>query len=306
MKNILCSFVLIILVINLSAQKRFDLFYLGGNYNFNSPTEVIKNNYEASIQSNLSVPLFFKDSSIWFTSVDYQYFSTPSENFILTPKFPGELSHFNLHGIILRTGYVRKLSQNQALHFLLAPRLMGDFSSSLRESLQLGGIVMYEKVRDEDFTWRAGLMFNNEFFGPYVLPVVYLDWKIAGKIKITGLLPVYGKLYSQVSENLSAGLHFIGLTTSYRVNAYDSDDYYVDRRSVDVSLFANRYLFANISCELRAGFSLLKDYGLYRSDDKITLGIPLVNIGDNRIRNNGEYAGSPFVHLRAVYGIPMK
>ena len=150
-----------------------------------------------------------------------------------------------------------------------------------------------------------GALYNQEFFGPYLVPVFDVNWKITSKLRLSGLLPVYGALYMEPSEKLQYGLHFIGITTSYRINEPNYENYYVDRRSIDVSLFSKIHLFDNVFFTGRAGYSLSRDYGLFAEDDKITLGLPLVNIGDDRTRANDEFSGSPFVHLRLTYSIPV-
>ena len=43
--------------------------------------------------------------------------------------------------------------------------------------------------------------------------------------------------------------------------------------------------------EARAGYSISRDYGLYAKDDKVDLGMPLVNFGDNRNREIGRAQG---------------
>ena len=303
MKTLTASVLLLFITVSTFAQDRFDIFYLAGNYNFMQTTAINNDaNYETAIMSNLSVPIVFKDSSVWYTSVDYQYFSMNNE-YLLTDPSPVEA--FNLHGIILRTGYIHRFNSKQSLQILFAPRYMSDFNASFSKSLQLGGILMYEKIKNDDLTWRIGVLYNQEFFGTYIVPVVYLDWNMTHKIKVKGLLPVYAKIFMQPSENISYGLHFIGLTTTYRINEPDYKNYYVDRRSIDLSLFTNINLFDNVFFEVRAGYSLSRDYGLFAENDKIDLGLPLVNIGDDRPDNNNEFEGSPFIHLRLIYSLPV-
>jgi len=303
MKTLFTSIIILFLSVSTFAQDRFDVFYVAGNYNFmqTTPTNNDKN-YESVIQANLSLPIVLKDSSIWFTSIDYSHFSIFNE---YMPTDPNPIKSFNLNGILIRTGYIHKFNSKQSLQILFIPRFMGDFKASFSKSVQFGGLVMYEKVKSDNYTWRAGILYNQEFFGTYIVPVFYLDWNVTSKIKVKGLLPVYAKIYTQPSEKLAYGLHFIGLTTSYRINEPDFENYYIDRRSINLSVFANVNLFDNIFIEARAGYSLSKDYGLYAENDKIDLGLPLINIGDDRTRANNEYEGSPFIHLRLKYSIPV-
>lgn len=303
MKTLFATLLIVCASFVLTAQNRFDIFNISGNYNFMENTMVSdEKNSEVSIQSNLSIPIVLKDSSVWYTSIDYQYFSVLNE---LNAVDMVQIPEFNLHGFIVRTGYIHKFNSKQSLQVLFAPRFMSNFSATFSKSVQLGGILMYEKIKSDDLTYRLGVLYNQEFFGTYIVPVVYLDWNLTSKLKIKGLLPVYGKLYMQPTENLSYGLHFIGLTTTYRVNENGFKNAYIDRRSIDVSLFTNFHIWDNIFFEGRAGYSLSKDYGLFAEDDKIDLGLPLVNIGDNRTRLNEEFGGSPFIHLRLIYSIPV-
>ncbi|MDA3953829.1 MAG: DUF6268 family outer membrane beta-barrel protein [Bacteroidales bacterium] len=303
MKRLLTIILILSASVSVFAQNRFDVFYVAGNYNFmSSPAVNAYKNCETAIMSNLSLPIVLKDSSIWYTSVDYQNFQIPTSTILLGGN---NVDKFNLHGFIFRTGYIHKFNSKQSLQILFAPRFMGDFNASFSKSLQLGGILMYEKVKSENYTWRVGVLYNQEFFGTYIVPVFYLDWNMTSKIKVKGLLPVYAKIYTQASEKLSYGLHFIGLTTTYRISEPDFENFYVDRRSIDVSAFANINIFDNIFLETRAGYSLSRDYGLFAEDDKIDLGLPLVNIGDDRTRANNEFEGSPFIHLRLIYSLPV-
>ncbi len=303
MKTFFFTSVLLLLSLTLFAQDRFDVFYIGGNYNFIGTTDANPNeNFDAHLKSNLSVPIVLKDSSIWFNSVDYQYFLTKNEYLASTVN---PIDQFNLHGIMLRTGYVHRFDSKRSLQMLFVPRYMSDMNADFSNSIQFGGIVMYEKVKSKDYTWRVGVIYNNEFFGTYIVPVFYVDWNMRSKIKLKGLLPVYAKLYVQPTEKIDVGLHFIGLTTSHRIYEVSYENAYVERKVIDVSVFGNFHLFDNIFMEARAGYSLSRDYGLYAENDKVALGLPLVNIGDDRTRLNEEFDGGAFVHLRLIYSIPV-
>ncbi len=302
MKTFLTS-ILILLSVTLFAQNRFDVFYAAGNYNFLQTTDAIPdNNYDSYFMTNISVPVVLKDSSIWYTSIDYQYFSTST---LTTSLGLNTINQFNLHGILLRTGYVHRFNSKQSLQVLFVPRYMTDFVADFSNSLQLGGMLMYEKVKNKDYTWRVGVIYNNEFFGTYIVPIFYLDWNMTSKIKVKGLLPIYGKLYMEPNENVDVGLHFIGLTTSHRINEPGYENAYVERKTIDISAFGNFHLFDNIFMEARAGYTISRDYGLYAEDDKVDLGLPLVYFGDDRTRLNEEFGGGAFVHLRLIYSIPV-
>lgn len=283
-----------------SAQSRFDVFHISGNQNFNAPTDTLyQGNEEFAITSNLSVPIFLKDSSIWFTSLDYQYFDIGNAPSLTAPR-----TNYTMHGILLRTGYIHRFNAQKSLQLLLVPRIMSDFKGSLSKGFQLGGIVLYEKKKNADFTWRVGALFNQEFFGAQLVPLLYLDGKVSGKWRVKGLLPIYGKFYYQANENISAGFHFVGLSTSYAISDDTFGDQYIDRRVIDASLFTRVKVWKDVFLEGRVGYSLLKNYGLYQRGDQLDLAVPLNNIGDDRTRLNLDSQGeSPFAFIRLVYSV---
>jgi hypothetical protein len=297
------SLMVLLLSKSILAQNRFDVFYVAGNYNFLDATPVIKHNYERALAANLSTPVILKDSSVWLTTFDYQYYNLPNA-YKLTDVNP--IKTFGLHGCIIRTGYIKKLSNRKAIHALFIPRLMTDFKVNTAEALQFGAMVAYENSSNTNVTWRAGVAYNQECFGPLVIPVLYLDWSITRSLKFTGLLPIYGKLYVMPNKNVSTGIHFIGLTTSYQIAEKNFENHYVQRNAIDVSWFGNVQLIRNIYFEGRLGYSLTKDYGLYANDEKAAITFPLFAINDKRVRANNDFDGSIFIHGRLLYSLPIK
>lgn len=301
-KSFLIIFTLFISLASL-AQNRFDIFYIAGNYNFMQTTDANPDeNGELGIMAQLKIPIVFENNNVWYSQIDYQYFSIFNENNATTVN---PIDKFNVHGFILRTGYVHRFDEKKSLQVLFSPRFMTDFNTAFSNSVQMGGVLLFEKIKNENYTWKVGALYNQEFFGPYLVPVFDVNWKITSKLRLSGLLPIYGALYMEPSEKLQYGIHFIGITTTYRINEPDFENYYIDRRSIDVSAFTKLKLFDNVFFTGRAGYSLSRDYGLFAEDDKITLGLPLVNIGDDRTRANEEFDGSPFIHLRLTYSIPV-
>lgn len=284
----------------LQAQSRFDVFHISTNQNFNAQEDSLyKGNNEFAFTSNLNVPVFLKDSSIWFTALDYQYFDIGNPPSLTAPR-----SNYTMNGLVLRTGYIHRIDAQKSMQFLVAPRLMTDFKGSLSKGFQLGGIVLYEKKKNPDFTWRVGALYNQEFFGPQLVPLLYLDGKVKGKWRVKGLFPIYGKFYYQANDRVSAGLQFVGLTTSYAISDDLFGDQYMERRVIDAALFSRVQIWKDVFFEGRIGYSILKNYGLYERGDQLSLAMPLTNIGDNRTRLNLDTQGeSPFAFVRLVYSV---
>ena len=183
---------------------------------------------------------------------------------------------------------------------------MSDFKNINADHFQLGALFLYEKKFREGLKMGFGLMYNQEFSGPNLVPLVNLDWKISERWSITGLLPIYGKINYKINERFTTGLSHFGLVTTYRLGdeAYEGD--YMERKSIDESLFARYQLFGNIFIEGRFGYAFGRSYAQYEADQKVDLMIPLVTFGDNRIQKNVSFHDGLIASLRFIYNVPIE
>ena len=242
------------------------------------------------------------EKSIWYNSLNYFYFhvgndeDTPTE--IMNP--------IDIHGFILRTGLYHKFSKDRAVQIFFAPRFMSDFKNVNPDHFQLGALFLYEKKFREGLKMGFGAMYNQEFFGPYLVPLVNLDWKISERWSIVGLFPVYGKIKYKVNERLTAGWSHFGLITTYKLGdlAYQGD--YIERKSIDESLFARYQLFGNMFLEGRFGYALGRSYAQYEADQKVDFSLPLVGFGDNRIQKNVSFHDGLIASVRFIYNVPIE
>jgi hypothetical protein len=261
-------------------QESIDLITLSGRYGLPSAYDNPALNRSAEFVGlvNVKVPIVFSEKSIWYTNITYTASSIANNN-VLPDSM---LSPIRLHGIIMQTGLVQRFNDETAIQLLFVPRYMTDGNNVSKNAWQFGGIALFEKKHSERLTMRYGAMYNQEKSGPLLVPLVDVNWKINSKWSIVGLLPIYGKVNYHVNEDLTTGLSFFGLITSYDLNQerYGSD--YMERSSIDVTLFARKRLYKNLFGEVRAGYALSRSYAQYRDDENIDLRISLIKIGDNQ------------------------
>ena len=285
-------------------QETLDVLTLSGRYGFPQSYDSIYKSKakEYGAMASLVAPIKMNEKSIWYNSVNYFYFHVGNDED--TP--PEIMNPIDVHGIILRTGLYQKFSRDRAIQVFFAPRLMTDFKNVNADHFQMGALVLYEKRFREGLKMGFGAMYNQEFFGPNLVPLVNVDWQISEKWSMAGLFPIYGKVKYKVNERLSAGWSHFGLITTYRLGdpAYEGD--YLERKSIDESLFARYQLVGNIYMEGRFGYALGRSYAQYESDQKVDFTIPLVSFGDNRQQKNISFHDGLIASIRFIYNVPIE
>ena len=201
------------LCLPLIAQNTLDILTLSGRYGFPQAYESTYNGKatETGTFLSLTVPIPFSEKTIWYNSLNHFYFNVQGDQGI-----PSEIINpIALNGFILRTGLYQKFDNGTGIQILFAPRFMTDFNDVSGKSIQLGGIILYEKVFSEALKMSFGGSFNQELFGPMVVPIVSLNWHLSPKWSINGMLPIYAKVNYKANENLTVGFSHFGLVTTY-------------------------------------------------------------------------------------------
>lgn len=302
MKNLITVFILFVCIFSFG-QESIDLLTISGR--FGLPTD-----YEDGIEGkatetggmiNLRIPIVLDSANIWYSKLTYL---NSSVNSIIT--FADSIADpISVHGIILQTGWVRKLTKNRSIQVLFVPRLMGDMKDINSKNLQFGAVGLYENRFNSKLKMKFGAMYNQEISGPFVVPLIDLDWKLSEKWSITGLVPIYSKIKYNFSKNTNGGIGHFALITSYRLgeNLYRND--YIERKSIDIYTFIRHRISGNFHLEGRAGYALGRSYDQYGENDFVDFRFSLFTWGDNRIQKNANFSDGAFFNLRLIYNLPI-
>ena len=287
-----------------SAQTSIDLFTLSGLYGFPAGYEKPLDGKaaESGLLINLKAPVKVSDKTIWYNDFTYTLHSIRTD---LTPEPKDTLTSMNLHAFIFQTGIVRKINDRNGFQLLLVPRYTTDFQGSSRKNWQLGAIGLFEHRMSESLLMRFGLMYNNELFGPLLVPLVYLDWQPHERWTITGLMPISLKASYKINDRLSGGYSHFGFITTYAIHQSGFSSDYVERNSIDETLFLRWKMMGNLHVETRFGYSLNRVYEQYDQDEKMDLRLSIIGFGDNRTQKNVSFNSGPIMSLRLVYNLPL-
>lgn len=294
------SMVLCLLVQLLVAQSSIDLLTVSYRY---GPAQSLEGASGSAVENvlfvNAKLPIVFSDQNIWYNDLTYQ-----GSYVGFSDGAVGE-EPIALQQLILQTGWVRQLNESTALQLLFVPRLMSDFHNVDSDHFQFGGIGLYEKKFSDQLLMRFGAMANSDRFGPMIVPLVYADWKMSSRWTFTGLIPIYAKLGYKVSDRLTVGASQFGLITSFQMGNPDFSDSYIERKSIDLSLFARYQLFGNFYAEPRVGYAVGRSYRQFATGDQMDYRVAIVAVGDDRIQQNKDFKPGMIFDLRFVYNLPL-
>jgi hypothetical protein len=294
---------LLLLGISLQAQDRGtkDILSLSGRYALPSEYKELYDGKakETGAMNALTYGFKLAPNTMFAINVNHFYFNVKDE-FAMPP---GIVSPINIHGIILRTGIIHTLDNGGKIQILVAPRLMSDFQNLDGNSFQMGGVLSYQNDLNENLSLGFGAMYNQEFFGPYFVPLFLLDWQVSERWYIEGMIPVTAKVHYRVNEGLDVGFNHFGLITSYFLGDEEYAGDYMERQSIDLSLFARQRLFGSFFIEAMAGRSFGRGYKQYAGDQTVKFAIPLVAFGDERNVKNVTFNDGMIFTVKLIFNV---
>lgn len=303
MLRFLSALLLCVCAISLQAQDRgtVDVVSLSGRYGL--PQEY-KDTYdgkatETGMLNALTAGFSLAPKTFFAINVNHFYFNVKDEAEMLE----GIASPININGIILRTGIIQELGNGAKLQLLVAPRLMSDFKNLDGNSMQWGAVVSYQNDLSEDLNLGFGAMYNQELFGPYMVPLFLLNWQVSERWFLEGMIPVTFKAHYRVNEGLDVGFNHFGLITTYYLGDDEYAGDYIERQSIDLSLFARQRIYKNIFIEGMVGRSIGRSYEQYDGDQTVSFGLPLITFGDERVVKNTTFNDGMIFTLKLIFNM---
>jgi hypothetical protein len=303
MKRSAFIFLIVVFGLSLHAQERGtkDIISISGRYGL---AQDYKSTYdgkatEYGMLNSLTAGFKLAPRTMFAININHFYFNVQDE-----AEMPDDIaSPIIVNGFILRAGIIQQFNNGGKLQLLVAPRLMSDFQNLDGNSFQWGGLATYQNDLSEDLNLGFGAMFNRELFGPYLVPLFLLDWKVSERWYIEGMIPVTLKVHYRVNEGLDVGFNHFGLITSYYLGDENYAGDYMERTSIDLSLFARQRLYKNFFIEGMVGRTFGRSYYQYDGDETITFGLPLVSFGDDRTANNVTFNDGLIFTLKLIFNM---
>lgn len=251
--------VLLIAILNccgsISAQPYFDAVTIRGTLSPDAGVwrrELSPNDYKHYL-AGVSVPVLFKkDSSKLVFSALTERWEIKHHDINVLPKA--------FQSLVLPISYVKKVSEKWVVSGSLIPRWNGNAGDMFKNSFQAGAAVVATYKKSPSLDWRVGIYYNDEFFGPFVVPLVGLNWKMSRNDNLFGLLPQMLIYEHKVSNKFYYGVTYRMVNNSYR-NGYGIQNLFPSFMRINEMQFlisSDTYLTKNIVFNVEAGHSLFR------------------------------------------------
>lgn len=249
---------------------------------------------------DLNVPVKINERTAFLTGVNYES--------IQVKLFPEDRSSV-FGSAALKLGFNRQLSKRLSGTIVFLPKYASDFSSTEFTNVQYGATGFLTFKKRENLSFKAGLYFNSECFGPFFVPMLGLYY-LSGNKKFEAniMLPLQADLSYKVHNAMSAGINFSGQIRSYRLNnsVLGTEYAYVQRCTNELFLYLKFSLSKNLNVIAKAGQSFGRSFRVYDQSDKVTITLPATFIGDNRTQLNTDFADGRIFQLTLLYRVGLR
>jgi len=205
-----------------------------------------------------------------------------SSNYILAGGTYSELhvDDYRLFSTVLQVGWQRQWNSDWKSTILLLPKMSSAGGKWVKDDFQLGGFLLFSKIRHERFQWKFGAYVNGDRFGPLAVPLLGFKWQACRTWQVDLALPLSLTIRKTFRDKAMAGIVYSGRKFSYNI---EESYRYMEVSENFIWAFTDIYLTKNLVFNLRAGYSVLRDYLVYPKNEKVDISFGPADIGDHRI-----------------------
>ena len=239
---------------------------------------------------DITLPIKLNDSNAILTGLNLDQIKTqlhPLGNF------------YTVSTVNLKVGYNKKHSHKWSGTYMLLPKLSSDFKKITSKDFQLGALILMKYSKKENLKYNVGLYYNNELFGPFVVPLLGLYYISSDdKFEANLTLPIWADMNYKLNNWLKVGANFSAFVRSYHISENNA---YVVKKSNEVFGYLQFNLTKSILIQTKTGYSIGRSYKTYNDNDKVDMGISAFRIGDERTVLNPTFNDGPIFRVRLLY-----
>jgi Domain of unknown function (DUF6268) len=204
----------------------------------------------------------------------------------------------------LRAGLSKKHSDKWSGTYVLIPKIASDFDHIGSKDFQLGVIALLKYAKRPNKSYKLGVYYNAELFGPFIVPllgVYYLSPDEKFETNLT--LPFLADMNYKLNNFMHVGINFNGQVRSYHLTEVSSTNKpgYVVKATNELFSYLKFNLNKNFSIQTKVGYSVGRSFRVYDENDKISYGSVLIKVGDDRQQLNTDFSDGFIYQATMLY-----
>lgn len=264
-----------------NAQNFVDVVKLNHNNTLQTPFENSSTHTNiAETDLELTLPLAINAQTNFLTGFIFEK--------INTKLFENE-SRETFSSISLKFGVNKTHSEKWSGTYVLLPKLSSDFEHLTKRDFQIGVFALLKYKKNDRTNYKVGLYSNAELFGPWVVPLVGIYYlSPSSQFEVNVVAPFLADFNYKVHRSIGVGINYAGQVRTYHLNqvSITGNSGYVERATNEVTTYLKFNLTKSLILQTKFGHSIGRHYRVYNDDDRVSIGFPLVFIGDDRQQLN--------------------
>lgn len=286
------------------------LIFISGSITAQDYVDLVKNHYAISpnnridsiggtrdveeFGTDITLPIVLKNENVFITGIAAERINL---------KFPLTNS-YNFSSIALKLGYQANHSKKVSGTYMLLPKLASDFKSINSKGFQLGGLALYKIKKSELFKYHAGLYYNSELFGPFVVPLLGFYYKSENKkFEANFTLPIWADVNYSLSNWVNIGTNFSAIVRSYHLS---QNNIYIVKKTNEIFGYLQFNIKKSFILQTKVGYSIGRSYKAYDDSDKTDFALSAFRFGDNRTVLNPTFNDGVIFRVRLLYRFHIK
>lgn len=250
--------------------------------------------------ADLTVPFKLKGGNAMLTGITYER---------IHARLFSDGTNKTVSSICLKLGANIFLNERYSATIVALPKLASDFSEQTPSNFQIGIMAFVKRKMHDRFNYRYGFYYNQERFGPFLVPIFGLYYRsMSGKFETTLMLPIQADASYEVAPHLRLGLYYNGQVRSYYFT--DKNSYnrgmYLQKISNELYSYARWQITDKFSLVARVGQTFGRKFKVLDNNEKVSFGMPLLYIGDQRKQLNTNFNDGLLYQLGIVWRVSVK
>lgn len=242
------------------------------------------------LKLDLTLPILLKNKNALITGLAIDQ---------TTLKLNPNANSSNLTSISLKIGMQIKHSEKVSGTYLFLPKIGSDFKNINSRDYQFGGLALLKFKKSATFKYNAGVYYNKELFGPFVVPLLGFYYKSNNqKFEANLTLPIWADINYKLNKWMNVGMNFEAYARSYNLGLNNA---YVVKKSNELFGYFQFKIKNSFIIQNKVGYSIGRAYNVYEYNDKNDLTVSAFKFGDDRKLLNTTFQNGMIFKVRLIY-----